>query len=367
MRLLPTDSLIPGVRLGKSIKNERGHILLYEGVKLSERMILRLKELNIPFVYIHDPKTKHINPGKSISERLRKEAIKTIEDTFSDLQNKDFLSNSLVIEKASRRFTGLIRDILIEIRGNQELLTLLADIYTYDNYIFTHSFNVTLYSLAIGTELKLKPKQMETLGLGAILHDVGKILVPVDILMKPGKLTEEEFTEIKKHSETGFQIIRNVHTVPLLVAHCAYQHHERLDGSGYPRGLAGDDIHYFGKIIAVADVFDAVTSNRVYRSALLPHEGLEILYAGSGIQFDRKVVEAFRRAVAIYPNGLGVKLNDGRKGIVSRQNRGCSDRPVIEILEENGQPIADTYEVDLEIYTHLLIADCDTANSKINQ
>ncbi|RFU63795.1 HD-GYP domain-containing protein [Peribacillus glennii] len=366
MRLWTTESLTQGMRLGKSIRNERGQILINEGIELNEKLIRRLKELGIPFVYIQDPRTEHIKPGKNITETLRREAISTIENTFTDLQKNDSLSSSFVIEKAYRRFSGLIRHIMNDIRSNDELLTLLADVYTYDNYIFTHSLNVTLYSLAIGMELKLSSKQLETLGLGAILHDVGKMLVPVEILMKPGRLTKEEFEEIKKHSETGFHLIRNVQTLPLLVAHCAYQHHERIDGSGYPRGLTGDDIHFFGKIIAVADVFDAVTSNRVYRSAMLPHEGLEILYAGSGVQFEMKVVEAFRRAVAVYPNGLGVTLNDGRKGIVSRQNVGCSDRPVIEILEENGEQLEAPYELDLNNHNHLVIAGCDTAQAKIN-
>ena len=96
---------------------------------------------------------------------------------------------------------------------------------------------------------------------------------------------------------SGFAILKGVKTVPLIVAHCAYQHHERLDGTGYPRGLKNTEIHYFAKIIAVADVFDAITSNRVYRNAMLPHEGLEILYAGCGRLFDLKIVEAFRSAV----------------------------------------------------------------------
>lgn len=365
MRLLSTDSLIPGVKLGKSIQNENGQILLGVGIQLSERMIERLKDLNIPYVYIEDPRTNHIKPGKSISDALRREAVQTIENTFTDIQSKDVFSSSFVIEKASKRFTELIRNIMNEIRGNQDLLTMMADVFTYDNYIFTHSFNVTLYSLAIGMEMQLNLKQIEMLGLGAILHDVGKMLVPPEILMKPGQLTDKEFEEMKKHSEAGFELIRSVKTVPVLVAHCAYQHHERLDGSGYPRGIAGEDIHMFGRIIAVADVFDAVTSNRVYRKAMLPHEGLEILYAGAGSQFDTKIVEAFRRAVAIYPNGLGVVLSDGRKGVVSRQNVGASDRPVIEILEENGLPIIDTYEVDLKTYLHLMITGSDSAESKV--
>lgn len=194
-----------------------------------------------------------------------------------------------MIEKASKQLIELIRNLHSHLKNDTDLLNLLTDVCSYDQYIFTHSLNVTLYSLAIGMHLKLSTKNLETLGLGAILHDVGKMKVPAEILMKPGKLTEEEFEEIKKHSEEGFRILRNVQTIPLLVAHCAFQHHERLNGSGYPRGIKGNEIHEFGKIIAVADVFDAVTSNRVYRQAMLPHEGLEILYAGAGSLFEIKL------------------------------------------------------------------------------
>ncbi|PLS18081.1 hypothetical protein CVD28_10430 [Bacillus sp. M6-12] len=361
MRLINTNTLIPGLKLGRSLYNERGQILLNESVELTERMIQRLRELEIPFVYIQEPRTEHIEPAKSISEELKREAVKTIVDTFAQIEKED-LKASFVIEKAAKRFNSLIRHILQEINNNKELLTLLADVFIHDNYIFTHSLNVTLYSLAIGIEMKLNQKQIEMLGMGAILHDVGKMLVPAEILMKPDKLSVEEFEEIKKHSDLGFHLLRNAVTVPLIVAHCAYQHHERLDGSGYPRGIKGGEIHLFGRIIAVADVFDAVTSNRVYRKAMLPHEGLEILYAGSGIQFESKIIEAFRRAVAIYPVGLMVELSDGRKGIVSKQNTGLSDRPVIEVLEENDKEV-DPYEVNLKDRIDLMIVGCDTAIS----
>ncbi|WP_108670652.1 HD-GYP domain-containing protein [Peribacillus acanthi] len=359
MRLLSTSSLKPGYKLGKCIYNERGQILLNEGVELTERLIVRLQELGIPYVYLADPKTENIVPSTTLTDQLRQQAIVTIEETFKDLELNESITGSFVVEKASKRFMELIRCILTEIKGNQELLTLLTNVYTYDNYIFSHSLNVTLYSLAIGIELQLNQKQLETLGLGAILHDVGKMMVPSEILLKPGKLSEHEFEEVKKHSEYGFNLLRGVGTLPLLVAHCAYQHHERLDGSGYPRGLREQDIHYYGKIIAVADVFDAVTSNRVYRKAMLPHHGLEILYAGSGTQFDTSIIEAFRKAVAIYPNGVAVELNNGYKGIVARQNSGLSERPVLLILEEQGHEVATPYEYDLKDHLDVIIVNCN--------
>ncbi|MFD0051403.1 HD-GYP domain-containing protein [Actinomycetes bacterium NPDC127524] len=358
MRLVTIDSVKPGDKLGRNIYNDNGNILLAAGKELSEKLINRLVQLDIPFAYIEDEQTTHIKPGTSIPEQLRREAADTIKKILNDIKHENSVSASFIVEKAVRNFSGLIRSIIGEIKGNKELLSLLADVYTYDNYIFTHSLNVTLYTLAIGIELKLNQKQAEILGLGAILHDVGKMLVPAQVLMKEGRLTEEEFQMIKKHSEFGFHLLKGIHTLPLLVAHCAYQHHERLDGSGYPRGLVSDEIHQFGKIIAVADVFDAVTSNRVYRKAMLPHEGLEILYAGSGSQFDPNVIEAFRKAVAIYPTGLTVELSDGRKGVVSAQNSGMSERPKIFIMEQEGRKLDHAYEINLQTETSLMIVQC---------
>ncbi|MFD2444506.1 HD-GYP domain-containing protein [Bacillus sp. CGMCC 1.16607] len=360
MRLVATNTVKSGTILGKPIYNEKGQILLNEGVELAELVITRLLYLGIDYIYIKDKMTDDIIVNDSISEKVRKEALTTIELTFKELYTSPKKSQTFIMEKSSKKFTNLIRDLLTELKNNPNLLNLLSDVFTYDNYIFTHSLNVTMYTLAIGLELKLPQKDLEILGLGAILHDVGKMKIPEPILFKNGRLTEEEYEEVKKHAEAGFKMLKTVQTLPLLVAHCAYQHHERMNGSGYPRGITGNDIHLYGKIIAVADVFDAVTSNRVYRNAMLPHEGLEILYAGSDILFEPKIIEAFRKSVVIYPNGLTVELNDGRKGVVSAQNFGLSERPIVRILEEKGHHVPEPYELDLKIELSLIITNCDT-------
>lgn len=363
MRIVETKSVPPGTILAKTIYNGSGQILLQEGVELNDRMIKRLKDLNILYIYIEDERTADIRYKESIPRELKQKAIKTIEATFQQIDLNASTASSIVLEKASKKFVDTIRQLLNEIKSNEELLSLLSDVLTYDEYIFTHSYNVTLYSLAIGLELDLPEKELETLGLGAILHDVGKINIPDEILLKPGKLTDDEFEIVKQHSEVGFQLLKNVHNLSLLVAHSAYQHHERLNGSGYPRGIKGNEIHLFGKIIAVADVFDAVTSNRVYRKAMLPHNGLEILFAGSGTLFEEKIVNAFRRSVVIYPTGMTVQLSNGLKGVVSNQNHGLCDRPIIRILEEDGQPITP-YEFDLLKELSVVITDCDTTFHK---
>lgn len=364
MRLVQTATVAEGTLLGKAIYNDKGKILLNEGVVLENKLIKRLGKMGIHYIYVKDKKTEDLEVRDPLSAKLKRKAMDSIEKHFREIElETNHLSQAIVLEKTTKNLTNLVRELLFELKNNQDLLVLLSEVYTYDHYIFTHSLNVTMYSLAIGMKLNLPEKDLEILGLGAILHDVGKMKIPESILLKPDKLTREEFEEIKKHAEEGFQILRKIPSISLIIAHCAYQHHERLDGTGYPRGIKGNEIHYFGKIIAVADVFDAVTSNRVYRQAMLPHEGLEILYSGSGTLFDKKVIEAFRQAVAVYPVGITVELNDGRRGVVSRQNTGLSDRPVVRVIEEDGLE-TNPYEIDLKIALDVTIVACDTTFPK---
>ncbi|WP_017756318.1 HD-GYP domain-containing protein [Calidifontibacillus oryziterrae] len=361
MRLISTNYLQENMTLGKSIFNEKWQVLISEGVPLTKRMIDRLIDLGITYVYIEDPQTDDIEIHEPISERSRREAIETIQETFDIVKDERRLAKTFVFDRLAKKFSIVVRDILSQVKSHKDVISLLADVCAYDNYIFTHSLNVTIYSLALGMELNLSYRQLEELGMGAMLHDVGKRVVPSEILSKPGKLTNDEFDVIKKHAEDGFSLLRHVPNIPLTAAHCAYQHHERLDGSGYPRGLAGADIHYYSRILAIADVYDAVTSNRVYRKAMLPQEGLEILYAGAGTKFEIHMVEAFRRAIAAYPVGLTVRLSDGRRGVVIRQNPGLSDRPVIRIFDHDGKIIEATYELDLKDELAVVIVETDTS------
>ncbi|GKU83203.1 HD-GYP domain-containing protein [Niallia sp. NCCP-28] len=359
MRLIGTKYINEGVKLAKPIINDQGLVLINSGIELDSNRIKRLMELGISYLYIEDERTNDIYPNPAISEKLKKAAMQTIEKKFNEIKNAVTIKKPIMMEKAVSTFKNLIGNVLDELQTNKELFSLMSEVFLYDNYIFSHSLNVTIYSLALGIELKLSRKELEVLGLGAILHDVGKMNIPLDILMKPQKLTQEEYEIIKQHAEAGFQMLRKVHTMPLLVAHCAYQHHERLNGSGYPRGITGDTIHLYGKIIAVADVFDAITSNRVYRQAMLPHEALEILYTGIDTLYDAKIVQAFKKSIVLYPTGLGVTLSNGEKGIVCRQNKGLNERPIIRILERNGLKVVP-YELDLKVNLAITITGCES-------
>ncbi|WP_186578161.1 HD-GYP domain-containing protein [Aquibacillus kalidii] len=361
MKLVATKSITEGTELAKTIYSDNGQVLIKKDIKLTKRMLKRLHQLGITYVYIKDAFTEDIIVNPPISEELRIEAIQMVKTSFKDFQDNKVKSNGYLLEKTGTKMTEMVSNIVSEVKNRDEVLSILSDILISDDYIFSHSINVTIYSLALATELGLPNKQIHQIGLGAMLHDVGKVFIPEPILNKTARLTNHEFDIIKSHSEEGFNFLRKSSNIPLLVAHCAFQHHERLDGSGYPRGLTDKDIHPYGKLMAIADVFDAVTSNRVYRDAMLPHEGLEILYAGSGTLFDTKMLEAFRKTVAIYPNGISVDLSNGSTGIVVRQNKNLNDRPVVRIMEENGEQVSP-HDIDLATHLNLMITNCDIAS-----
>lgn len=354
MRLIASKNLKIGTELAKPIYNDKGKILLQKDVVLTDVMIRRLLDLGITYVYIKDELTDDIYVPSLIPEEMRIEAIQTVKESFATYQNNGFGKKSFLQDKTSENMTKMVDSMITQLKNDEEVLSVMSDILISDDYVFAHSINVTIYALALATELKLPDKQIRQLGLGAMLHDVGKMFIPDEILNKVERLNDEEFSIMQSHAEKGFHFLRKSTSFPLLVAHCAYQHHERLDGSGYPRGIKETEIHPFGKILAVADVFDAVTSNRVYRDAMLPQEGLEVLYAGSGTLFDQDLIRTFKQTVAIFPNGSTIKLNDNRIAIVVKQHNQMYERPTVRVIKEQEQFI-EPYDIDLSKQLNLTI------------
>ncbi|GEK33841.1 HD-GYP domain-containing protein [Kurthia sibirica] len=349
MRLISTKSLKPGMVIGRTIWNGAGRPLLQDGVEISDIIINRLIKLHILYVYIDDQISQGIEVIETVPEKVRHQAIQEIENSFKELKKQTGKDITHCLDMKSKQFVSIIDDLMTYIFESKEIVTVLSDAFIYDEYIYQHSLQVTIYSISIARELGYNAEEIRQIGIGAMLHDVGKMLIPSDILNKPGRLTNEEFDTMKLHAKYGFDLLRNLHTISLLSAHCAFQHHERLDGSGYPRGLVDFEIHPYAKIIAVADVFDAVTSNRVYRSKMLPSEGMGIILEGSGTLYDERVVMAFSKTIAVYPNGSVLLLSDGRRGIVCKQNVEKPDKPWLRIFEENNIIMKATYEMDCNV------------------
>ncbi|MBX6394193.1 MAG: HD-GYP domain-containing protein [Alicyclobacillaceae bacterium] len=358
MRLTSVNRVVPGQKLARPVYDDKGRILVGVGVPLTETMIHRLKELGVYALYIEDPRTADVVVGDPLPPELRLRALEIVREVMSRLEQFDMVSRRFASPKLGKKIQELVGDLVEEVKKNPQVLQQVADIYTADGFLYHHSVNVAILSIGLGVELGLPLAQIRDLGIGALLHDVGKLRIPAEVLNKPSSLTPEEFELVKLHTVYGYEMLRAMDGVSILSAHVALQHHERVDGSGYPNRLHGDEQHVFGKIAAVADVFDAMTAHRVYRQGYLPHEALEHIMAGSGSSFESELVEIFVRHVAVYPIGLTVRLSTGEVGVVTSVPKGYPQRPTVRVLyDAEGQELSEPYERNLLHELSVVVTD----------
>jgi HD-GYP domain-containing protein (c-di-GMP phosphodiesterase class II) len=342
------EELKPGMVVAKPIYDQEGRVLLNRGVVLRDSLIDRLRQIGCPAVYIDVPLAEGIVLPDMLKEETRAKSISQLRKAFDDVQTGQSLDLDAIKDT--------VINIIDEVLANARILVNLTDIRTYDSYTFGHCVNVCVLSILTGHKLQLNELEMRDLAVGAILHDIGKVKVPKEVLQKPGPLTEEEFELVKKHTTHGFDILRHNNDLSILIAHIAYQHHERLQGQGYPRGLKDSQIHKYAQIVAVADSFDAMTSERVYRGAIPPVKAVATLREMSGDFFAPEVVEALVSTIAIYPIGSWVRLTSGHIGVVVDVNNKHPNLPVVRLVfNPRGEKIGTLTEVDLITVNDLFI------------
>ena len=259
-----------------------------------------------------------------------------------------------IVESLADVAASMVDDLL----DCPEAALALDDLNAFDDYTHRHSVQVTVLGLLIARRAwstdgwidyrgrrrndRIEDR-MRKLGLGLLVHDVGKLAVPPEILNKPGRLTDDEMAIMKTHAAAGVELLRPADLSPLSLS-VVRDHHERIDGSGYPEGLFGAQVQEFPRIAAVADVYDAVTSERVYKPAAPPHVGVRVIREGSGTQFCPTIVRHFRAVVMPYPVGHEITLPDGRTGVVSAVDIDDPDVPTVRVLGEAG---VDEFTVDM--------------------
>ncbi|MGE5507850.1 MAG: HD-GYP domain-containing protein [Chitinophagales bacterium] len=309
MRYLPLACVVPGMILGRTVYGSNGNVLLTAGTTLTARYIVRLKQLGYPALYIRsageDDDFTLVEPVR-MATRLRAQSV--LQRLAAQVSVGGLSSDGLSEVSAS------VTALLDEVTGNQDVLINALEVRSFDAYTFGHSVNTCILSLLAGLNLGLSRADLLNLGVGALLHDLGKIFVPSEILNKPGSLTAEEFSQVKSHPERGYHLLRDRFSP--LAAHVAYQHHERCDGTGYPRGLQANETVFLAKIVAVADSLDAMTSDRVYSRAMVPHKATEVLRAEAPRRYDPDCVKAVTQVIAPYTLGTVVRLDTGEVGEV---------------------------------------------------
>ncbi|NLM35980.1 MAG: HD-GYP domain-containing protein [Clostridiales bacterium] len=347
MRLVPIECVKEGSLLAKPLYDDEGRILLKEGIRLTSTIIKRISSIKIYSVYIIDEySNKEIEDV--IKPDLRQKAIAKLKETFLNIEKFiPSVSNNTLPSKAQLNtflrerqaifdnILSVANSLMEEILSKKNILVNLVDIKSMDNYTYQHCVNVAILSLILGIRLNLNKNELRDLCIGALIHDIGKILTPKSILLKEGGLTDSELAIMREHTIKGYEYVKNIPEIPATSRVITIQHHERYDGSGYPHHKKGKNIHKFSRIVAIADVYDALTSDRPYRRALSPSEALEYIMAGGSSQFDFDMVKTFAQIIVPYPEGTLVLLSTGEFAVVEEIYQNYPLRPKVKVVKSN--------------------------------
>ena len=326
----------------QSIYNPLGASYLTKGMELSPTYIERLEKAGFDGVTVTslDPKLKLAPPDDIVQEKTRISAIQNVATAFHSVEENGTFDPAPL--------QGISENILQDIIAQQKNLVQLTDIRLHDTYTFAHSVNVAILSSLLGVLLKLSREEQLKLTLGGLLHDIGKITVPYEILTKAGHLTDDEWSVMQRHPEAGRQRLKKMFPNDTLLSTIALQHHEHIDGSGYPNHLKGEQIHRYGRIVAIADVYDALTSVRPYKRAYTPSVAHRLMATCSPGHFDLDLLKLFFDNVAIYPVGTILKTQDGY-AIVKKVEFGYTLTPVVCVFaNREGKLLNAPSDLDLK-------------------
>jgi HD-GYP domain-containing protein (c-di-GMP phosphodiesterase class II) len=334
MRLIRLSSLSHGMVLARDVRTGRPgeHPLLRAGVSLSGSYVDRLHAVGIHTVWIEDELSRGIEPLAPLDPEERMAAETAVSESFGRTAQALAKGGRAMALHDIQGLANTVAQIAANLADVPEATLALDDLATSDAYTHRHSVQVAIVGMLIARrhwyrngwcDWMERPRydgieaRLTKLGVGLILHDIGKLAVPVPILNKPGALTDEEFAQIKLHPQAGVDLLRSTDPSPLVVA-AVRDHHERLDGSGYPTGREAEKIHEFARICAIADVFDAITSERPYKHAAPAHVAVNVISEGAMRgSFDPEIVNAFRRVCLPFPLGTEVVDDGDSLGIVS--------------------------------------------------
>ncbi len=321
----------PGRRLAMAIRDQAGRALLTAGTVLTMGQCEAIARRGYRHVAVRDGLADDAAPHDAISERTRTDAQRIARQALEGARTGRAVRTQDVV----RAVDAIVGDL----RGAGGAVVELSALRSATDYTYVHCVHVCVYALLIGHGLGLPEPHLRALGMGALLHDVGKVFC-ADLVAREGPLGPEDWARMRRHPRDGFDILRRHPDLHLYAAHVAFQHHERMDGSGYPRGLQGERILPLARMVAVADVYDAITADRPHAPARPPHAAVEELRAGAGTLFDPDCVAALTRRVALYPTGTPVCLADGSVGVVVEQGD-LPEEPLVRLLGRAGRRVDD--------------------------
>ena len=338
-----TSEVIPGMTVAEDVYTFNNQLIIPKGSKLSDKIISRLKFYSISQIIVETkeeeapsiPSPVLLEPTNFPAFKVSNTAeFKSFKDEMIQTANslqKDL--NAIVANRAKIEEEELLKkiySILNHSRNGTHIFDMLHCLRDYDDQTYIHSINVALICHVIGSWSKFSKKDLETVTLCGLLHDIGKIVIPDTLIRKPSKLTDSEYSIVKTHTVKGYEVLKN-QNINIHIKMAALMHHERCDGSGYPLGMKGDQIDRFAKVVMIADTYDAMTSARIYRGPLSPFEAISIYETEGLTKFDPKYLMTFLDHIYEFYQNAPVRLNDQREGIIVMIDRNHISKPLVKV------------------------------------
>lgn len=341
MRFKPLDFLIDGEILAENLVNINNQTLLKKNATLTAKIAERIKNLGFKSVYTKMPDEEDILEEEVkdiINPEIRRKAIFDVKECIDTFQSQiSTQKQALVYGDTGQGLVqtlGDVSDSLIEeLMSSDDLKVSIMDIKSESHYMYEHAINTAVLSIMISLKMGLSSKDMRNIAIAALLANIGYTQIPSTLYDHERPLDEAAWQEVKQHPRISYDILTNNTNLNAHIKSMVIQHHERIDGSGYPFGIPASALHPYSKIVMVADVYDAMTSDRKYRLAHPHNEALEYIMANAGKLFDFEVTRIFSRCIVPFPAGSYVKLSDGTKAIVLRNNPSHPMRPVLRAFK----------------------------------
>ena len=332
MRLKSLEHVEVGDILGKPVYDDKCQLLLAKDIVMTQNYIDRLIKANIQCIFIDDELSEGLEATYIISDTLKIQSVMTVKNAFKDLAERKGTNYNI---KSIDSIKQVIDDMMRVIYDNPHTLYCMTELMGTDMYTYNHSAEVAALSMLVAKSMKLNDTFIQKIGVGAILHDIGKMNIPAELLNKVEPLSQEEISLMKDHVVMGYELLKDNDFISPISRQIVLLHHEKLNGSGYPYMLSGDDIPIHVRIVTLCDIFNAISSNRAYKGRINADEALETIRAEAIYELDRDIYYHLLKVVNIYPVGTIVELSNGEIGIIIQENPDAQTRPVVQIIRDN--------------------------------
>jgi len=324
--------------IGRSIQtpvySDDGHLLLSKGTVVNYKILSKLEHYAIRSSDLLDSLSGNIKPVGIINDEQMAESISVVKKVFETVLHNEANGVSSAIPPDDMELVeSIVQDLIESLANTGNLLYTVSEMFENASYTYKHSVNVSILSIMTSKALGYSQSDIKNIALGAFLHDVGKMCTDQTLITKPGRLTDIEREEVERHPEYGYDLIKDIESLPFTSKQIVLLHHEKLDGTGYPHGLKGIEIPEFVRIVTICDMYDAMATNRVYRGKMPIYTVLEILMTDAVFKIDRNVYRHLTENICIYPPGSGVILSDGRIGIVAFYRSTNPSRPHVRVID----------------------------------